>query len=221
MRRISAPSLRLPLLRNSLLGKQTSVPDFLLLTAAPVSAKLRREIAAATRRMPATTGLPIRLLFRSTLSACRGKLLSDTSRGHAVHAAAFLRSRRIVLETGLLDDRRELSRILVHELFHFIWVRSGNARRRSWEDLLAAELRRHARGELGWSAEFSKNVLEPRDAANRTRRWREYACESFCDTGAWLFSYSGPHPEYTLAPRFRELRRRWLRTSLNSGPIAI
>lgn len=189
--------------------------------AAPVPAGMRREIAAAMRRMPATAGRPIRLLFRSTLTAYRGKLLSDTTRGHAVHAAAFLRNRRIVLETGLLDNRRELSRILVHELFHFIWVRLGNPRRRSWEDLLTGELRRHARGELGWSSEFIKGLLEPGDSSNRTRRWREYACESFCDTGAWLFSNSGPHPEYTLAPRFRELRRRWLRTSLNGGPIAL
>ena len=29
-----------------------------------------------------------------------------------------------------------------------------------------------------------------RDIAGRTRHWREYCCESFCDTAAWLYSGS-------------------------------
>jgi hypothetical protein len=166
-------------------------------------------------------GDAIRLTFQPVLSSYRGKLLSDSFRGYAVHAAAFLRQRRIVLESALTTRRRDLSRILVHELFHFAWMRLGNPLRLGWEEILAEEWKRNARGELGWSAESRKQRLRPLDPSAHSSRWREYACESFCDTAAWLYSTSGPHPEYTLALRYRELRRRWMRTSLGMGPIAV
>ncbi len=54
---------------------------------------------------------------------------------------------------------RELARILVHELFHFAWVRLGNPARRSYEALVREEWKRRARGELGWSAESRKRAL--------------------------------------------------------------
>ena len=126
-----------------------------------------------------------------------------------VHAGSFIRERRIALDSGLLGEPRELARILVHELFHFAWVRLGNARRRSFEELLAREIGRQARGELGWSAEWRKGGLRPGDAARRTPRWREYVCESFCDTAAWLFANIDSHPEFTLAARHRRARREW------------
>lgn len=180
------------------------------------------DVRGALRRTPPLAGRPIRLTFRPRLIARRGKLVSDDASGGAVvHAAAFLRKRHVILESSLLASRRNLSRILVHELFHFAWLRLGNRRRRSWEQLLASEFRRHARGELGWSAEIRKQRLTAEDAAARGRRWREYACESFCDSAAWLFSTSGAHAEYTLAPRHRELRRRWMRQALDGGPVPV
>jgi hypothetical protein len=159
--------------------------------------------------MPPARGRPILIEFQKTIV---------DEAGEAAHAATFLRERRIVLETGLRRSRREFSRILVHELFHFVWLRLGNAKRRRYEDLLAAEIRKGARGELGWSAEWRKQRLHASDWSRRTRRWREYCCESFCDTAAWLYAGIGGHDEFTLARRFRSARRRWFgRTGIHQG----
>ena len=111
----------------------------------------------------------------------------------------------------MLASPAELGRILIHELSHFAWVRLGNAQRRSYEDLLGEEIVKGAGGELGWSAEWRKRALSGSDRRERTRRWREYAAESFCDTAAWLFSGARRHEEYTLAARFRSRRRLWFR----------
>ena len=126
-----------------------------------------------------------------------------------VHAATFLRQRRIVLDSALTSNRRELERILAHEICHFVWLRLGNTRRRSYETLVASELRRRVRGELGWSAESRKERLSPRDRLDHTRRWREYCCESFCDTGAWVLAARGRHAEFTLPLHERARRRAW------------
>jgi len=126
-----------------------------------------------------------------------------------------------VFDAGLAARPAEFLRIFVHEIFHFAWLRLGNPGRRSWEALLRAELAGGARGELGWSAEWRKAELQSRDAARRTRRWREYVCESFCDTAAWVYSGVPSHREYTLAPRFRERRRRWFAESDVSKRISI
>lgn len=149
--------------------------------------------------LPAISGKPVRLEIRGALADRRG----------AVHAGAFLRERRIAFDAGLAADRREFARIFVHELFHFVWARLGNPRRWSFEALLRQEICERARGELGWSAEWRKRALQARDPRRRTRRWREYVCESFCDTAAWLLSGVRAHPEYTLARRFRSRRRQW------------
>lgn len=156
-------------------------------------------------------GRPIRLEVRRELADRRG----------GVHAGAFLRERRIAFDAELAADPRELARIFVHELFHFVWLRLGNPRRWSFEALLRGEIRGGARGEMGWSAEWRKRSLSARDARVRTRRWREYACESFCDTAAWIFSGVPAHREYTLAHRFREGRRRWFRESDVTNRISI
>jgi hypothetical protein len=126
-----------------------------------------------------------------------------------VHGGAFVRERRIVLDRDLRANRPELARIFVHEVFHFGWVRLGNGARRSWEGILRAELKARARGELGWSSEWRKAALGIGDVRNRTRRWREYCCESFCDTAAWLFSGTANHDEFTLGARSRRRRGAW------------
>lgn len=105
--------------------------------------------------------------------------------------------------------RGDFERILVHELFHFVWVRLSNAIRRDWENLIARELALSTRGELGWSSEWRKARLTPADRQRRTPAWRRYACESFCDTAAWCFAALETHDEFTLAARPRRHRRVW------------
>jgi hypothetical protein len=164
---------------------------------------------ACLARMPALAGDNIRIEFRSDLRSCNRRLESGPGRGLAVHAATFLRLRRIVLDAALARQPAELRRILVHELFHFVWLRTGNAVRRSWESVLSNEIERGARGELGWSAERRKIALGPRDRRSRTRAWRGYACESFCDRAAWLWAGCPQNPEFTLARRFCDGRKTW------------
>jgi hypothetical protein len=156
-------------------------------------------------------GRPIEVRFVRELRDRRGE----------AHGGAFLRERRIALDEELTRQPAELARIFVHELFHFAWMRLGNPLRRSWEDLLARECARGARGELGWSAEWRKAALDARHRAARTRRWREYCCESFCDTAAWLFAGPAAHPEFTLALRFRARRREWFVESGATARISI
>ena len=146
--------------------------------------------------------------FRAGLKVRRGKLAPE---GTEVHAATFLRERRIVLDSELLKDPGELRRIFAHELFHFVWWKLGNPRRLAWEAVLAGEFRRRARGEMGWSSEWRKERLTAKDVAGRTRAWREYCCESFCDSGASLFMGSRAHEEVTLSSRFRQTRESWFR----------
>jgi len=155
----------------------------------------------------------IRVRLEPGLRAHRGKLLTGEGPGVDVHAGSFLRKREIVLDAGLLASPGELARILLHEIYHFVWVRLGNAARLSYEALLLEEIKRGARGELGWSAELRKQPLSANDWRRRTRRWREYVSESFSDTAAWLYSGSGPHDEFTLHLAWRRRRRQWFRHS--------
>ncbi len=132
--------------------------------------------------------------------------------GQEVHAATFIRRRRIILDSALAGQDAELARILIHELFHFVWVRLGNGVRRGYGALLLLELRAGARGELGWSAEMRKQDLRSQDG----KQWREYACESFCDTAAWLYAGLQRHDEFTLSARFRQRRAAWFRQAFGS-----
>jgi len=59
------------------------------------------------------------------------------------------------------------------------------------------------------------------DRAGRSRRWREYICESFCDTAGWLFGSTRQYSEMTLARRYREFRRRWFQQHLSTRPLSI
>ena len=137
----------------------------------------------------------------------RGKLAPD---GVAVHAATFLREGRMILDRELLRRPRELRRIFVHELCHFVWWKLGNPRRFRLEALLAQEFKSHARGELGWSSEWRKQLLTARDIAKRTRAWREYCCESFCDTGS--FVAGGNDGEVTLGRKWMAARVAWFKS---------
>ncbi len=170
---------------------------------------------------PEVCGLPIEITFQPALRAHRGKLLSGDSRGREVHAASFLRQRRIVLDAALKKQPRELTRILLHELFHFAWMRLGNPKRRSYEDLLRRELTTRVKGELGWSAESAKKALTRVDWARRTRRWREYVCESFCDSGAWLLAGARRHEEFTLPSSARRTRRVWFEHAQLTRQISV
>jgi hypothetical protein len=139
----------------------------------------------------------------------RGKLRLGGSRGAEVHAASFIRERRVVLDEALRGDAVELRRILVHELFHFAWVRLPNAERDAWKRHLRHEVDARARGELGWSAESRKSALARGGSVTSPRAWSEYCCESFCDTAAWMYAAAGEHAEFTLAAGRRAARRAW------------
>ena len=150
--------------------------------------------------LPELTGSPICVTALPQLTAHRGKLLSaQAGRGKAVHAASFIRRREIVLECELLN-KPMLPLIVVHEIFHFVWARLGNSGRAAYAAHLAEELRCRARGELGESSAVQKEW---------DRHSRDYLCESFCDTAAWLYAPREKHVHATLAKRWREKREAW------------
>jgi hypothetical protein len=153
----------------------------------------------------------VRVRFQDGLSIRGGKLVES---GTEVHAASFLDKRLIILDRALIEQPLELKRIWLHEVFHFVWWRMGNPARREWGQLLLREMRARVPGETGWSAEWRKRELRVRDYRDRTRRWREYCSESFCDSAAWLLSGIRRHDEITLGREARALRRRWLRAFL-------
>jgi hypothetical protein len=164
--------------------------------------RARRKIARALSALPNLQGDPIALDFLPQLTVQRGKLLSRAKgRGTPVYAACFIRKRRMVLEVDLLADAEQLRLIVVHELFHFVWARLGNTARREYSILLEGEFTGRARGELGESAGRAKTLLPS--------AWRDYVCESFCDSAAWLYAGVRQHPEFTLARRWRNLRAAW------------
>ncbi len=157
-------------------------------------------------------GDPITIRYRADLR--------DTA-GNPAHAATFIRRREIILDPELKKKPRQHRRILLHEYFHFVWVRLGNPRRAAWEALLKSEWNAHARGEAGWSAEWRKKKLSPRDIDERTRFWREYCCESFCDTAALVFAVNADRSEVTLSPARLRARVYWFRQTFPSRMFAI
>lgn len=177
-----------------------------------------KYVEAARKRLPGFEGRSISISFRPALSAGSRKLYSNREIGQPVYAATFIRKRKIVLDRELEHQPKELARILAHELFHFAWVRLGNPARRSYEALLRREWKRHARGELGWSAESRKSAL-PRNPP--AAKWRAYVCESFCDSAAWLYSGLRRHNEFTLAQRHRKHRAEWFRATFGDREIQI
>lgn len=164
-------------------------------------------ITRLLRRLPPLAGPPVHI----------GRMEGLRSRYGASHAGTMLRERRILFDCA----PAEFPRIFVHEVFHFVWLRAGNPARRSFGQLLAGEIEGGVSGELGWSAELRKARMTAADRRNRTRRWREYCCESFCDTAAWLYSGVKRHDEFTLAKRCRKIRRQWFARTLGGGQLPI
>ncbi|MBV8807570.1 MAG: hypothetical protein JO033_02750 [Acidobacteriaceae bacterium] len=153
------------------------------------------------------SGAPISISVKPGLAAWRGRLLSGSpEQGAPVYAASFMRARRVVLDQQLFRRSAPLRLIVVHELFHFAWPRLSNQSRRAFELLLKTELHRGARGELGESSAAKKRDFGARQSR---RAWRDYVCESFCDTAAWLYSGLAEHPDFTLRSRWRNRRRLW------------
>ena len=183
--------------------EQVTLPAWTLVS----DPRLAPQVRSLLHRLPEMNGAPIRIEAKRNLRDRRGP----------VHAAAFLRERRMVFDC----TRAEFPRIFVHELFHFVWLRLGNPLRRAWEDCLAAEFHAGVRGELGWSAEWRKRELDAAEIAVRGRRWREYCCEGFCDTAAWLYSGTARHPEFTLRKRRRKARAAWFEDRLAGRRLSI
>jgi hypothetical protein len=153
--------------------------------------------------LPTFDGRPIRVVMRASLGP---------------HLAATSIPRRVIyLDREVLANRGDFERILVHELFHFVWVRLSNGARWEWETLLCAELRRGAKGELGWSAEWRKLKLGAQDAACRTPAWRRYACESFCDSAARIYAGLSNHEEFTLSSLHIRSRTAWMTKLVTNG----
>jgi hypothetical protein len=163
-------------------------------------------IRLAKARLPKLEGRPVLVRLRSSLGP---------------HLAATSIPKRLILLDSEVLAPPEFERILVHEIFHFAWVRLSNAVRRDWEQTLVREFRQHAIGELGWSAERRKNKLTSSHVRDRARPWRLYACESFCDTAAWRFANVPQHQEFTLAARFCRLRRAWFERHIESRTVLI
>ncbi|MBV9676877.1 MAG: hypothetical protein JO185_11120 [Acidobacteriaceae bacterium] len=156
-------------------------------------------------------GNPIYFDLRRSLTAHRGKLLFGAGTGTPVHAAAFIRQRTVVLETGLLSEAERLRLVLIHEVFHFVWVRLNNCQRRDFADLLIDEMRGRARGEMGESSGLKKQLVQDRASLGLSSRlWRDYVCESFCDSAAALYSGVAANEHFTLAERWAKRRYQWL-----------
>jgi hypothetical protein len=154
--------------------------------------------------LPSLSGRPIRVELKNSLGP--------------YHAATSIPRRLIQLDRGVLAIKGDFERILIHEIFHFTWVRLSNGIRRDWEELLASE---RQKGELGWSAEWRKLKLNSSDARLRSPRWRRYARESFCDSAAWVFAELKKHDEFTLPASSRRARKAWFRRNFASGAIPI
>lgn len=180
---------------------------------ATVPSMCRRRVTRLIGSLPQLQGAPIRIGFDSKASAHLKPF------GGSVYAGALLRQRAIVLDRCLRGSLPEFDRIFIHEIFHFVWVRLSNKDRWNYEALVAREIRGRVPGEQGWSSQWRKEELRGTDRTARPRRWREYLCESFCDSAARLYSGIESHPEYSLPPRYSDLRREWFGDLVRAGPL--
>ena len=166
------------------------------------------------------TGQPILIEFRPHLRASRGKLVGPHAGGDDVHAATFLLRRLIILDRALLRHHPELNRILAHEIFHFVWWKAP-AIRRAYALLIQQEFARSIQGEMGWSADWRKQALNPVDIQSNSRRFRDYLCESFCDSSACLLLHIPRHPEITLPAAARRQRQAFFESKLAGKRLKI
>ena len=159
----------------------------------------RELVTGIIAEFPFHAVAPIQMEISPELSVQGRLLLVSEAKGTPVHAATFLRDRRIVIETQLLSDYSALRFVLAHELLHFSWLRLGNTLRSQFAGLLQREVQSRAAGELGDSSSVAKERWKLRPASSQL--WKNYVCESFCDTGAAL---------YFAAPKAAQLALRWL-----------
>jgi hypothetical protein len=186
-------------------------PRSLLRIRGAVSDRSRKLLVSTWTGLPLELSSPVQVAFLPGLTAYRGKLLSRADRGTPVYAASFIRQRRIVIEQDLLSSPAVLRFILVHEFFHFVWVRLGNTSRAEYSRLLVAELVGKARGELGESSAVKKAELQPDGKLSPpSKLWRDYACESFCDSAASIFTQGPVHEGARLGKAWSKIRRQWL-----------
>ena len=186
----------------------------------------QRALVYWVGRLPSGFGerLPqVKLAAADELWLAQGRVVvNQAPEGQAVgpqdrlHAASFIPERYLVLNRRLFRQRVELGRILYHELCHFLWPRLGNPLRKQYEELVREEFRGGVRGELGYSSEWRKAKLRAGGARipiPRQGLWREYICESFCDTAAYVLlgqERNAGHSEYTLGRGARERRTKWM-----------
>lgn len=123
-----------------------------------------------------------------------------------------------MLETSLLADPAALRFMFVHELFHFVWVRLGNKTREEYSRLLSYEIERRARGELGESSAVKKAALRAeRQVSPQSAMWRDYACESFCDSASSIFTGASVHEGPKLGKIWSAIRSDWFQRKLAEG----
>lgn len=139
-------------------------------------------------------------------------------------AVSYVRERVLVLHRRLFRQRWLGQRLFYHELCHFLWPRLGSGARRGFVVQLRRELARGARGELGYSAQYRKQCLA--GARKSSYVWRDYSCESFCDTGAYALARRArlggrlASVEFTLPARYRRARlNAWWRTLAGENTI--
>ena len=190
----------------------------------------QRTLAYWVRRLPVgfTERLPrLKLAAAEQLRLARARVvineipqqLAGRPEDH-LHAASYIPQRYVVLNRRLFRRRVELGRILYHELCHFLWPRLGNPLRKSYEAMMRAEFAKGVRGEMGYSSEWRKEQLrgEGGRISRQTQLWREYVCESFCDTASYVLLGSerrAGHSEYTLSRTARERRERWMQEQVS------
>lgn len=145
-----------------------------------------------------------RILLEASRDGRRGlRVAGDCS----TQAVSYVRERVLVLHRRLLRQRWLGQRLFYHELCHFLWPRLAAGARRRYLKHLRRELAQAVRGELGYSAQDRKRRRLRRVRSGSA--WREYACESFCDTGAYALARAAGlgarlrSVEFTLAPRHR------------------
>ncbi len=186
----------------------------------------RLKLAVADRLSLAGTSVFINEIpFLEDLSS-ETPFPEKTASSSRTHAVSFIPERYVVLDAALFHRRVELGRILYHELCHFLCPRLGNPSREKFAALLVREFRQGIAGELGYSAEWRKANLTAGGKGKRRkdflgRPWREYVCESFCDTGSFVLldrERRRNHSEYTLSGMARDRRcSRWSQLVFGRG----